>query len=113
MTFSLCSIATVSTIRVRRLTHSTVCSICGHVQDFERELKEDRRRLEEMEAGGGEDAGSDDPTAVAGWQQVEVMETQPVELSEQDERNIMEDEPVMNAGRSLVASSLRHRCVTR
>ena len=57
-------------------------------QDFERELQAERKRMQEMEA---------DPNA-PGWQQVEVMETQPVDLEEREERNIMDDEPVMDAG---------------
>ena len=52
--------------------------------------------MEEMEA---------DPNA-PGWQEVEVMQAEPVDLVEQEERGIMDEEPVLNAGAPASRSSI-------
>ena len=60
-----------------------------YLQDFERELEKERRLRESME---------DEDSAAPGWQQVEVMDTAPVEINETEEVRVMDEEPVLNTG---------------
>ena len=62
------------------------------LKDFERELEKERRLRESME---------DEESAAPGWQQVEVMDTAPVEINETEEVRVMDEEPVLSTGEPL------------
>ena len=83
---------------------------CIILQDFERELQEERRRIEANEL---------DPSA-PGWQQVggtQDDDTEEPSSNRAGERNVIDDEPMLNAGsyKFMLSCSipfkLRHSCL--
>ena len=78
------------------------------LQDFERELQEERRRIEANEL---------DPSA-PGWQQVggtQDDDTEEPSSNRAGERNVIDDEPMLNAGSYKLSYSipfkLRHSSI--